>query len=73
MNVSGSAPVLTQQELETPRTAAEMLDWVDAAHGRFNTKDLKAQARDGKHFANELIHEARPMALFAITVQARRS
>ena len=42
-----------------------MLAWVDAAHARFNTKELKAQARAGKHFANELVLEARPMALFA--------
>jgi hypothetical protein len=42
-----------------------MLTWVDAAHARFNTKQLKAEAREGKHFANELVHEARPMALFA--------
>ncbi len=42
-----------------------MLGWVEEAHARFNTKELKAQARDGKHYANELIHEARPMALFA--------
>jgi hypothetical protein len=58
-------PVLTQQELETPRTAGEMLAWVDATHARFNTKQLKAEARAGKHFADKLIHEARPMALFA--------
>jgi hypothetical protein len=57
--------VLTQQELETPRSAADMLAWVDEAHARFNTRELKARAREGKHFANELIHEARPMALFA--------
>ena len=42
-----------------------MLAWVDAAHTRFNTKQLKAEAREGKHFAKELVHEARPMALFA--------
>jgi len=57
--------VLTQQELEIPRSSADMLVWVDAVHARFNTKQLKAEAREGKHFANELIHEARPMALFA--------
>jgi hypothetical protein len=39
--------------------------WVDAAHARFNTRKLRAQAREGKHFANELVLEARPMALFA--------
>jgi hypothetical protein len=60
-----SVSVITQQELETPRSAAEMLAWVDAAHARFNTKELKAEARAGKHFANELVLEARPMALFA--------
>jgi hypothetical protein len=57
--------VLTQQELEIPRSSADMLIWVDSVHARFNTKQLKAEAREGKHFANELIHEARPMALFA--------
>ena len=41
-----------------------MLAWVDSAHARFNTKLLKAEAREGKHYANQLIHEARPMALF---------
>jgi hypothetical protein len=65
MNLGQQPPVLSQQELETPRSAADMLAWVDEAHRRFNTKDLKAQAREGKHFADELIHEARPMALFA--------
>lgn len=65
MNKASSQLILTQQELETPRSAAEMLAWVDAAHGRFNTKDLRTQAREGKHFANELILEARPVALFA--------
>jgi hypothetical protein len=48
-----------------PRSAADMLASVDVAHARFNTKQLKAEAREGKHFANELVHEARPMALFA--------
>jgi hypothetical protein len=65
MNLGQQPPVLSRQELETPRSAADMLAWVDEAHRRFNTKELKAQAREGKHFANELIHEARPMALFA--------
>lgn len=60
-----SARVLTKEELETPRTAAEMLAWVDSAHARFNTKELKAQARVGKLLTSELILEARPMALFA--------
>jgi hypothetical protein len=57
--------ILTQEELETPRTAAEMLAWVDATHARFNTKSLRAEARSGKHFADTLVLEARPMALFA--------
>lgn len=60
------APILTKQELETPRTAAEMLTWVDRAAARFDTKQLKAEAREGKHFAKELLSEARPMALFAL-------
>ena len=57
--------VLAKDELETPRTASEMLDWVYAALERFNTKELKAEAREGKHFAKELTDEALPMALFA--------
>src|SRR6266853_505601 len=65
MNLDQQPPVLSQQELETPRSAADMLAWVNEAHGRFNTKKLKAEAREGKHFAGELVHEARPMALFA--------
>src|SRR5882762_8642262 len=65
MNALGTFPVLTQLELETPRTAADMLAWVDLAHARFNTKELRAAARAGKYFADELIHEARPMALLA--------
>jgi hypothetical protein len=51
--------------MQTPRSAAEMLEWVDAAQRRFNTKELRAEARRGKHFAKELTEEARPMALFA--------
>jgi hypothetical protein len=65
MNADETPPVLTQQELETPRSAADMHVWVDAAQARFNTKQLRAEAREGKHFADELLHEARPMALFA--------
>lgn len=63
--MNSTVPVITKQELETPRSAADMLGWVDAAHARFNTRELKAEARAGKHFANELVLEARPMALFA--------
>lgn len=58
-------PILTKEELETPRTAAEMLEWVDAAGQRFDTKELKAEARLGKHFFKQLMEEARPIALFA--------
>lgn len=58
--------MLTKDELETPRTAAEMLAWVYSAHERFRaTKELRAAAREGKFFAKELIHEALPIALFA--------
>lgn len=57
--------VLSKNELQTPRTAADMLEWVYAALERFNTKELKAAAREGKHFAKELTDEALPMALFA--------
>ena len=57
--------ILTKDELQTPRSAEEMLDWVYAALGRFNNKALKAAAREGKFFAKELTDEALPMALFA--------
>lgn len=57
--------VLTKEELQTPRTAAEMLNWVHAALERFNTRQLRAAAREGKHFAKELTDEALPIALFA--------
>jgi len=57
--------IVEKDELETPRTAAEMLDWVYEMLGRFNTKKLKAEARQGKHFAKELTDEALPLALFA--------
>lgn len=60
-----SQPIITQAELETPRSAADMHAWVDEAARRFNTKELKAQAREGRYFAKELFAEARPMALFA--------
>lgn len=60
-----SSLVVTKEELETPRSAAEMLAWVDSAHARFNTPELKAQARMGELLASELVLEARPMALFA--------
>jgi hypothetical protein len=63
--MSSPVPVLTRKELETPRTAAHMLAWVDAAHARFNTRALRAEARRGKRFADRLVLEARPMALFA--------
>lgn len=57
--------MLTKDELETPRTAAEMLGWVESAISRFNTRELKAAAREGKYFAKELTEEALPIALFA--------
>lgn len=58
--------MLTREELETPRTAANMLPWVYSAVDRFSaTKELRAAAREGKLLAKELIHEALPMALFA--------
>lgn len=37
--------LLAKEELERPRTAAEVLDWVRSALGRFNTKQLKVAAR----------------------------
>lgn len=57
--------IITIEEIETPRSAAEMLGWVHAALARFNTKQLKAEAREGKHFAKELTDEALPIGLFA--------
>lgn len=58
-------PVVTREELETPRSAAEFLSWVREASARFNTKDLKREAREGKHFAGELMDELLPLGLFA--------
>ena len=58
--------MLTKAELETPRTAADMLDWVIATLDRFRkTKELRAAAREGKFFAKELVEEALPIAYFA--------
>ena len=57
--------VIEKTELETPRAASEMLDWVYAALERLNTRELKTEAREGNHFAKELTDEALPMALFA--------
>ena len=65
MNHGSISPILTQQELEVHRTAANMLPWVRQAASRFNTKTLKAEAREGKHFARVLLDEALPIALFA--------
>lgn len=59
------AEIISKDELETPRTAAELLDWVNSALARFDTKELKAEAREGKHFAKELTDEALPIGLFA--------
>lgn len=59
-------PILTKEELATPRTAAEILEWVYAAHSRFTaTKEMRSAAREGKFYAKELISEALPIALFA--------
>jgi hypothetical protein len=60
-----SASILTEAELTTPRSAAEMLPWVRTAAARFNTPELKAEVREGKHFSDVLMGEALPMALFA--------
>jgi hypothetical protein len=57
--------ILTRQELEVPRSAADMLPWVREAAARFDTKRLRAEAREGKHFAGVLMNEALPIALFA--------
>jgi hypothetical protein len=58
--------MVTQDELQMPRSAADMLDWVRAAHHRFSeTKALRAAARAGKFFAKELVQEALPIAVFA--------
>lgn len=60
-----SSIVVTQAELEAPRTSRDFLSWVHAAHARFNTKALKQAAREGKYFAGELMDEALPIGLFA--------
>jgi hypothetical protein len=57
--------VVAQAELEEPRSAADLLPWVYSALARFDTKELKRDARDGKHFAGELVDELLPLGLFA--------
>jgi hypothetical protein len=58
--------MLTKSDLETPRTAADMLPWVLSALDGFRaTKELRAAAREGKFLAKELVDEALPIALFA--------
>lgn len=58
--------MINTAELETPRTAAEILAWVNAAGRRFEaTPELRAAARLGRLGAKELWEEARPIALFA--------
>src|SRR4029077_17918809 len=64
MSATPTLPIIAQQELEQPRTAADMLPWVRQAAARFNTKQLRAEGREGKHFARELLDEALPIALF---------
>ena len=57
--------MIDKAELERPRTAAEMLAWVNAAE-RFNaTTETNAAARLGRLGTKELWDEARPIALFA--------
>lgn len=57
--------VVTQAELETPRSAADMLTWALAAHHRFTaTPQLRAIAREGRCFAKQIVQEALPMARF---------
>jgi hypothetical protein len=57
--------VVTQAELEKPRSAADLLPWVYSELARFNTKELRRDARDWKHFAGELVDELLPLGLFA--------
>jgi len=58
--------MVTREELEAPRTAGEILAWVDSAGERFTaTPELRAAARLGRYGAKELWGEARPIALFA--------
>lgn len=58
--------LITREELEAPRSAAEILEWVYEAHSRLSvSKELKAAAREGKFYAKELIDEGLPIALFA--------
>jgi hypothetical protein len=64
-HASNMGTIITQQELEICRSAADMLPWVQQAASRFNTKTLRAEAREGKHFSTILMHEALPIALFA--------
>jgi hypothetical protein len=57
---------LTKEELERPQSAADMLPWANALAQRLSaTKELRAEARIGKHFARELMDEFLPLARFA--------
>jgi len=55
----------TQADLETTRTAADLLPWVMGALDLFRQAPLRKEAREGKHFAGELVDEMLPIALFA--------
>jgi len=62
---NNTSSILTQQELEVSRSTADILPWVREAAARFNTEVLRAEAREGRHFASTLMNEALPIALFA--------
>jgi hypothetical protein len=59
--------LVTRDEIETPRTAAEIRGWIDAALERFQDqpREIRNSARDGKLLWKELAQEALPIALFA--------
>jgi hypothetical protein len=57
--------LLSKDEIETPRTAADILAWVYSAHRRFQrSKELRGIAREGRFFAKQLVEESLPIALF---------
>lgn len=61
-----ATPVLSKEEIESTRTAAEILTWFYAANARFRvSKELKAAAREGQFFSKQLLEETLPIALFA--------
>ena len=67
--------LVTREEIETPRTAAEIRRWIDGALERFQDRprEIRNAARAGKLLWKELTQEALPIALFAARYLAASS